>query len=321
MELRQLRYFVAVVNTGSFSRAAEQLHVAQSAVSRQIQSLEEEMGVPLILRGKPNLKPTEAGLLFLERATAIVGLVRSLREEVNEKSDIPKGVLRVGAVPYTSRLFLPQAISKYRKNFPDVRMQIRTAMSGDLLERLRDDQIDLAVMHSPWTKMELITEPLIYSQMVVVMPPLGLSSHLGLRNQKVYTFAEIASLPLILTTPVNPQRLLIDREIIARGLALNVIVEADNLGTILALVRAGVGCTVIAYGAIHEALTSRVVRIADLEPPGIRTDISLVTNTRKPVTGAVRMFKEYLQASAVELVLRGEMPPQYLQMASVLKAK
>ena len=91
MELRQLRYFVAVARFQSFSRAAEHLHVAQSAVSRQVQSLEEELGVVLIARGNKQVRLTEAGTLLLNRATGVINELRNVSEDVLAYAEAPKG--------------------------------------------------------------------------------------------------------------------------------------------------------------------------------------------------------------------------------------
>ncbi len=317
MDLRQLRYFSAVATLGSFSRAAEQLHVAQSAISRQIQGLEEEVGVDLLSR-KPKLQPTEAGLLLLERASAILGQVRALRDDVREYAKVPKGVLRVGMVPFSAQPFMPRAIANFGRDYPGVRVQIQTAMSGVLIGWLRDDVIDIAVMHSPWTGLEFTSEFLCYGRMVVVLPPASPAGPFA-EVKEVYELGEVASMPLILATKENPQRLLLEGAALSQGLALNVTMEADNLGTILDLVHQGVGCTVVAYSAVHAMLGSGKVRIGTLAE-AIPTDVSLVGKARRPVTAAIRLFRSAVRAEVEAVVARGELPPQFFQLQPLQKA-
>lgn len=311
MDLRQLRYFSAVANLGSFSRAAEQLHVAQSAISRQVQALEEEIGVDL-LRRKPKLQPTEAGILLLERAAAIIGQVRTLRDDVREYAEVPKGVLRIGMVPFSGQGFIPRAITNFVREFGDVRVQVHTAMSGVLIGWLRNDTIDVALMHSPWAGLDFACEPLVYGGMVLVLPP-GPSGTLC-HGDGPFTLAQVAPLPLILATTENPQRVLLDGAALAQGLTLNVVLEADNLATILSLVHEGLGCTVIAYGAVHPMLAAGAVRIAHLTDP-IRTDVSFVINAMRPVTAAIRQFRGVVRAEVDTVAARGDMPPQFFQLA------
>ncbi len=311
MDLRQLRYFSAVATLGSFSRAAEQLHVAQSAISRQIQGLEEEIGVAL-LRRKPKLQPTEAGILLLERAASIIGQVRALRDDVREYADVPKGVLRVGMVPFSGQVFMPRAITRFVREFGDVRVQVQTAMSGVLIGWLRNDAIDVAIMHSPWAGLDFACEPLVYGGMVLVLPPgpVGFACD----GNGPFTLRQVAPLPLILATTENPQRVLLEGAALAQGLTLNVVLEADNLATILALVQEGLGCTVIAYGAVHTMAGAGAVRIAHLADP-IRTDVSFVTNAKRPVTAAIRQFRGVVRAEVEAVAARGEMPPHFFQLA------
>ena len=312
MDLRQLRYFAAVATLRSFSRAADQLHVAQSAVSRQVQALEEEVGVEL-LRRKPLLQPTEAGTLLLERASSIIGQVRTLRDEVREYAKVPRGTLRVGMVPFSSQPFMPRAIANFGRAFPGVRVQVQTGMSGVLSGSLRDNVIDIAVMHSPWTGPEFNAEALVYGSMVLVLPP-ACAAGLFSKPKEAYAIDEIAAMPLILATKANPQRILLEGAAVSRGLTLNVAMEADNLGTILALVHEGVGCTVIAYGAVHAMLGSAAVRIASLTDP-IQTNVSLVTAAARPVTAAMRLFRGSVRAEVEAVAATGEMPSRFFQLA------
>lgn len=313
MDLRQLRYFSAVITLGSFSRAAEQLHVAQSAISRQIQSLEEEVGVDLLQR-KPKLQATEAGLLLLERATGIIRDFRSLQDDVRQYAELPKGLLRVGMVPFSGQLFMPKAIAKFVRDYPQVRVQVQTAMSGVLAGWLQDDLIDVAAMHSPWFGVEFTCEALVYSKMVVVLPPESCGSSV-LRSGGSYSIDEVAAMPLILATKGNAQRVLFESAVMSQGLTINVIMEADNLGTILSLVQEGVGCTVVAYGAVHALAESGAVRIAMLSE-AIRTDVSLVTNAQRPMTAALRQFRNVVRAEVATVTVRKDLPTQLFQLAA-----
>ena len=163
--------------------------------------------------------------------------------------DVPKGLLRIGMVPFSGQVFMPRAITRFVREFGDVRVQVQTAMSGVLIGWLRNDTIDVAVMHSPWAGLDFACEPLVYGGMVLVLPP-GPSAF-GCDGAGPFTLSQVAPMPLILATTENPQRVLLEGAALAQGLTLNVVLEADNLATILALVHEGLGCTVSAYGAVH----------------------------------------------------------------------
>ncbi len=317
MELRQLKYFIAVAQLESFSRAAEHLHVAQSAISRQVQSLEEEMGVALLIRSNRRLQLTEAGILFLQRAESILEQLRTVRRDVHEFADVPKGTLRIGVLPFTGELLMPRVLARYAANFPDVRVHVRSGMSGFVSDWLNKDRIDLAVMHSPWSGPNLVVEPLVFGQMVVVLPPSSdAMRRLGIPEKDVYDLDDLATLPLILTSVGHAQRVLIDRESATRGFSPNVVLEADSIGIITALVHEGAGCTVIAYTATHSAVLRGEVRVAPLRAPGIRTDVSIVTRSDRPVTAAMRKMIVYLKDALQNYSESGELPKEYFQLIS-----
>lgn len=314
MELRQLRYFVAVARFQSFSRAAEHLHVAQSAVSRQVQSLEEELGVVLIARGNKQVRLTEAGTLLLNRATGVINELRSVSEDVLAYADAPKGHLRIGVLPFSGELLMPRVLKKYIKNFPDVRIHLRSGVSTFIGEWLADERIDLGIMDSTQVAQNVSAEAIVIGRMVAVLPSPQVTRRLGIPDKEIYEFRDLASCPLILTSSGHTQRRLVENAAAECGFAPRIALEADNVGIITASVHAGVGCTVLTYTAAHNAVKRGEVRIAPLINPAIHTDISIVKRRDRPVTAAMRSMINYIKNEIAELSASSELPPEYFKL-------
>jgi LysR family transcriptional regulator, transcription activator of glutamate synthase operon len=145
MELRQLRYFAAVARHGSFTRAAEEVHVAQSAVSQQVRRLEAELGVELFARTTRRVELTEAGQITLARASRALSEVDALESELDELSGLVRGHLTVGGVLPAGGFDLPDLLLRFNKLHPNVELLLREGTASSMAERLHRDELDVAI--------------------------------------------------------------------------------------------------------------------------------------------------------------------------------
>lgn len=143
MDLRQLRYFVAVARERNFTRAAQMLHIAQPPLSRQIQLLEEELGVPLILRDTRPVKLTDAGRLFYEQALQILGRVEQMRTTTRRVGLNQNSVLSIGFVASTLYGGLPVLVRKLRRHAPELDIQLLEMLSVQQIPALKEGRIDI----------------------------------------------------------------------------------------------------------------------------------------------------------------------------------
>lgn len=143
MELRHLRYFIAVAKHGSFNRAAQRLHLTQPALSRQVKDLEEELTVPLLVRGKNAVTLTTAGVSFYEEAQEIIARAELAVERV--RSEARPEVLRVGYAPSATGGFLPDALQKFHVEHPTVRIELADLFPQDMVSKARDGELDIAI--------------------------------------------------------------------------------------------------------------------------------------------------------------------------------
>lgn len=314
MEIRQLRYFVTVARLASFSRAAESLSVAQSAVSRQIQALEEELVTTLLIRDRRGLQLTDAGKLFLDRAESALEQVRLCRDDVLYNSNQPRGSLRVGVLPSLGELLMPRVLKEFRGLYPEVQIHLRSGFSGFINDWLNEERVDIGVMHSPWWGANFVVEPIIVGKMVVALPPPEAAKKLGMPIKDVYQISDLAHLPMIAPSKPHAQRIAIEREATTHGFSVNIILEVDNVSIIKALVQEGVGCTVISYSALHSEVSAGRLRIAPLADPGIRSDISIVTRSDRPVTAAMRVMIASIKNELRNLAKGGDWPSEFFHL-------
>jgi DNA-binding transcriptional LysR family regulator len=146
MELRHLRYLVAVVEEGQFIRAAGELHVAQSALSQQIRDLERELGAVLVVRDRRGVTPTPAGEVLLGHARAILARAEVARAEVAQLSGVISGTLRVASGGPSGSVPLPATLAEFQRRHPAVEITMRDAPSEDLVRWLREGTVDIAVV-------------------------------------------------------------------------------------------------------------------------------------------------------------------------------
>ncbi|MEM6365571.1 MAG: LysR family transcriptional regulator, partial [Planctomycetota bacterium] len=169
MELDQLRYFLQVADEGNFTRAAEQLGVSQSALSRSIQKLEDEIGRPVLERKSRSLTLTDAGLLMQGRAREVLAILQDTVAEITD--DGQSGRIRVGAIPTIAPFFLPDLLRRFSHDFPKATVVVQEETTDVLVKACSDGAIDLAILALPLNTKYLDIEPLFEEELMLVLPP------------------------------------------------------------------------------------------------------------------------------------------------------
>jgi LysR family hydrogen peroxide-inducible transcriptional activator len=166
MEIHQLTYFVAVAETGSFSRAAERCNVAQPSLSQQIQKLEQELGEPLFDRLPRKVVLTDAGRMLLPRAVNILGDLQDIKHTLNQNMDAGHGLLNVGFIPTIAPFVLPRVIQRFSQELPNARLTVQEDLTETIVRNLVDGKLDVGITSMPIhhrliRTQELLTEPLL----------------------------------------------------------------------------------------------------------------------------------------------------------------
>jgi len=277
MELRHLRYFVAVADHGGISHAAERLHIAQPAVSRQIRDLELELGFDLLLREGRRVVLTDAGRVFADRARVILQQTGQATEEARRIAKGEVGTIRVGLLESASWAgHVPKALNEFKRRHENIRVDIRPMSSVDQIDAVLAGELDAAFVYRQNNIVEdaLETTPLRQDDVV-----LAASIDLDFETDDPLTLDDIDGLPIVAfprdAAPAYHDRLFGALEHL--GFVPQIVQEANDETTILSLVSAGVGCAFV--NSAHTQRPPRQVQFRKVE--GLHLPIELLFVTRK----------------------------------------
>lgn len=281
MELRQLESLVAVADDGSFSRAAIRLNLAQPSLSRQIAALERDVGQRLLVRNGRGVELTRAGIAFLGHARELLEQARRARDAMQDLGESPDGRVTVGLPPRVALGLSLPLIRCFRARFPRAVITVLEGLSVSLRESLVAGRLDLALLFDPPSSPQLAYEPLMRERLVLVAPP---RSRLPARVPP----AALSRYELVLPSPPNAIRALLDGVLRPRGIELRVLAEVGAVQTVLALVREGLGCTVLPESGLAVDLATPALPHAAIGPPVIWNRLVLATATARPGTRLAR---------------------------------
>lgn len=264
MELRQLEYFVAVAEEHSFTRAAERVHISQSGVSAQLRQLERELGAELIDRSTRTAKLTAAGDAALPAARAALAAADEVRRTVDQISGLVRGRVTVGMVMGCTLTPLFDAVAQFSHDYPGVEVELLEDASEQLAERLRDGDLDVAVLGAATPSLpDLQTSQCVAEPLVAGAPP---AHPLAQRGASV-RLAELVTHPLVCMPVGTGIRAVLDHACAAAGLTPNVALEASAPSAVRDLAARGLGAAVLSESMLHGEGRLTPLPIADLCQP------------------------------------------------------
>jgi DNA-binding transcriptional LysR family regulator len=286
MELRHLRYLVAVVEEGQFVRAAGELHVAQSALSQQIRDLERELGAVLLVRDRRGVRPTPAGEVLLGHARAILARAEVARAEVAQLGGVISGTLRVASGGPSGPVPLPATLAEFQRRHPAVEITMRDAPSEDLVRWLREGTVDVAVVtFAPEHLPASIQGTLVARDRLVALVPAG---H-RLADRPQVSLRALAAEPLVTFPRGSGVRAAIDEGFRAAGIpAARITAETIDPLALVELVGAGLGVA-LASGT-YAALAGPDVAVLALSRPGLSHPVTLAWSRERRALPALDAF-------------------------------
>lgn len=282
MELRQLRYFTAIAKHGTFSKAAEQVFVAQSALSHQLAQLEDELGTRLFHRSRRGVELTEAGRVFLAHATAILRQVDDARASVRNVEGDPSGKVVFGVPHSASNALALPLLQAVRQQLPKVELELTEELTGNLVSQLRSGQINLTVLFDDGTLGEFETTCLLDEQLALISP-----AALPDRPKKALSLKQALALPLIL--PANPHgvRPIIEAAARTNGFpAPNVIADISSISILRTTLLAGLGHTLLPVMPLQHELAAGSLCAVPVDNPPLSRRLMLCASKYIPLSAA-----------------------------------
>jgi DNA-binding transcriptional LysR family regulator len=295
MEVHQLAYFESVSRHLHFTRAAEELNVAQPSVSQQIRKLETELGAPLFHRMKRHIALTEAGKTFLPHARAVLERLEEARLEVQELSGLRKGTLAVGATPSVGTHLLPRTLAAFSRRHPGITLTFREAGSRTLLSLLDAGELDLAVVIQPIRHPVLETLPLLEEELLLAVP----RHHPLAEGRRRVALAQLRDEPFVLLREgaydLRDQTLTACRR---AGFEPIVALEGGEMDSMLRFVAAGIGVTILPEMVLADVdAPAGSVAVRRLKPKLSRT-LVIARRRDRYFSAAAREFTSVLAQAA-----------------------
>jgi LysR family transcriptional regulator, transcription activator of glutamate synthase operon len=270
MELRQLRYFAAVARHRSFTRAADELHVAQSALSQQVKRLEQELGTELLVRTTRRVDLTAAGEAALQRATRILSEADAIGSDLDEMRGLVRGSLVVGGMLPAGGMDLPAVLLEFKQRHPGVEMRVQEGVALEMVDLLRSDAIDAAIAMLQPDEMPdfLASHHLGDERLVLAMEPGD-----PLAKRRRVSFEDLHGRPFVTFRPGSAVRRVVDESLAAEGVEVRMALESNDLSMMRAVVARGLGVAVLPETVAEWGGPGLVWRPLS---PSLRRSVSLV---------------------------------------------
>lgn len=287
MTLTQLEYILAVDKYRHFAEAAAACFVTQPTLSMQIHKLEEELGVKIFDRSKKPVIPTEIGAAIIARARNMLREAELIRQDIQESKGSTGGELRIGIIPTLAPYVLPPLYRQLREKYPQLQLSIRETITDDLVEELKKDKLDCALVVTPLKDASLKEDPLFYEELVVYVSPQNAL------YDKQY----------LLPRDIDPEQLwLLEEGHCFRSQILNLCelqnhqrlrfrYQTGNIEALRRLVDKSDGITILPELAVLEFTPEQLQRVKHLAAPSPVREVSLVTHRNHIKTRLIRLLR------------------------------
>lgn len=297
MNLRQLKYFVRVVEFGNLTRAADALHVAQPALSQQMALLEDKLAVQLLVRGPKGVSPTVEGELLYRHAQIILRQVDYTRSLMSRASDHITGTVSIGLASSTARILALPLMRRVKEELPAIVLELVDIPSADLTKFVLQGRIDFSLSPDQGPLNGLERDAVVREELLLIAPS-------SWKLPRLPRLTDIAGIPLILPSPPNALRKRVDDAFLATAQTTNLYGEASTSAILIPTVLAGMAATILPYSAAHLEIPQGLCVGYSVAPPLYR-DLTLCLSTSLPPTPAVQRVVKLCKEEMARLVQEG----------------
>jgi LysR family nitrogen assimilation transcriptional regulator len=294
LDIRQLKYFVAIIDHKSFTKAANVLRVAQPALGLHIRKLEEELNVELLVRHSRGVMPTSAGSILLDRARSLIEQFEATKCALRDLAPGTGGRVVVGMAPSITAMLAHSLVQTAAVDLPNVSLVLVEELSPVLAEWLASGRLDIAIGYDILQSSNLAGDPLLVEDVFLVqaarkVPRLG----------ETIKMSALPDYELLLPSSPHALRALLDYRAVELGIEFNIRFEMQSVHVIKELVERGVGATILPYGAVHREVAEGRLAAAKIIEPAIRRTAYLVHSARKQQSNAeksvIRLIRELVK--------------------------
>ena len=296
MDLRGIRYFVQIADCGSITRAAADLGVAQPALSRHVQGLEQELGMQLLVRLPRGVRLTGAGRQFLDHCRRALRELDRAKEELKADAGGARGQVILGVSPTLGPLLVPGVVERVRRQCPQVALKIVEHFSTLLFDGLLTGRIDVALLTNPSASRALKLTPLLSEPIVVLSAPQPRDA------RRFYTLAELSKTPVLVTEAI---RTIVDDQIGRYGARLNVDCEVNAVEAIGRLLLRGVGPAVMPVSTFHSEIATEQIVAFPIADVNVHRSLMLAHPLERRMTAATGEVSQVVTAEMNMLFDRG----------------
>jgi len=289
MNLHHLRYFLSVAQTGSFSKAAQDMHVTQPTVSSGIAELEKTLGVRLFNRGSRHVELTMEGRTLVSYAMQVQDLISEVEDRLQRRDILPGEGFQFGAIDAAVTYLLPDILKTYMRDHPEVALSVQVAPSRYLVDDLLMNRSEFAMISLPFEHPRIETISIYNDAMPLVVG----ATHPFARRKSV-ALAEVVQEPLMLFHADSVSRKIVDERFAEAGLSPSVVMEMRSPEAMRKLVEVGVGISFLPRLAVRESLDSGALKIVRVQGVSFSREIGVAWRRRRYFGPAIRYLLEMI---------------------------
>ncbi|MDA8234035.1 MAG: selenium metabolism-associated LysR family transcriptional regulator [Clostridia bacterium] len=292
MNIKQLESFILVAEEKNFTRAAKQLYMTQPAISFQIKSLEEQLGIQLFERLDKAVELTDAGRLILPEAKKIQANYEKIRDSIAEMKGLKRGHLNIGASTIPGEYLMPHVIGKFKSLHPKIDVVLQIASTGKVVEMLLNREIHLGIVGAPVKNQSLVSSPLTEDRLILIASP----QH-PLACRESIKAEEMTQYSFIMREQGSGTRMVIENRLRKIGInsdSLQLAMELGSTRAIITAVEAGLGISLVSRWAAEDALKLGLLKEILIEDLEFIRSLYLITNKLKYRGSATEVFLGFL---------------------------
>ncbi len=291
LDFRQLRYLLVIADLGSFTKAAEQIPLAQSALSRHMRLLEEELGVKLLIRTGRGVTLTEQGEYLRDRARSVLEQMEDTRRNLVAWHENPAGLVRIGVPPTVTLSFAAQYLQRLNDVHENITVRLSEALSATLIEWIQSDRLDLAIVFEQTRNAKLLTEQIGEEELCLVVP-------VGHPSPNPISLAQMSELPLIVPFVRKGIRNRMAEAFKEADLEMNIAYEIDALPAMKELVRSGAGVSILSRSSVRRDVEVGELETRRIDSPRMHFAAHLMYSRAAEHSRAARAAAEVIKETA-----------------------